>query len=273
VSEQSWEARVQAPVTTASLIADLSNLGVQPGMLLNVHCSMSRLGWVAGGVQSVNAALLKQLGATGTLMMPTHSSQLTDPSTWRAPPVPESWWDILRREMPAYDKARTPTRNMGLVAESFRTYPGVARSAHPQVSHAASGPLAERIVAEHPLDCFFGERSPIGKLYELDGYVLLLGVSHGNNTALHLAEHRADFPGKTRHDEGAPIIVGGKRRWQKFRPLKVSDDDFAEIGEAFGAAGGEILKSVGAAEARLMRARELVDFAVPWIESNRKSLP
>jgi aminoglycoside 3-N-acetyltransferase len=278
VSDKTWETRIladaspaQAPVTIASLLADLTDLGVRSGMLVNVHCAMSSLGWVAGGAQAVNAALLKQIGPTGTLAMPAHSSQLSEPATWVAPPVPESWWEILRQEMPAYDPARTPTRKMGAVAESFRTYPGVMRSSHPQVSHAAMGPLAEKIVAEHSLDCLFGDQSPIGKLYEFDGFVLLLGVNHGNNTALHLAEDRADFAGKTHHDEGAPMVIDGSRRWQTFRPLKVIDDDFAELGEAFAASGGEAQGCIGRAKARLMKVRELVDFAVPWIENNRKT--
>ena len=65
-----------------------------------------------------------------------------------------------------------------------------------QTSHAALGPLAAQIVAEHPLQSLFGEQTPIGKLYQLDGHVLLLGVDHGNNTVLHLAEERAQFSGK-----------------------------------------------------------------------------
>ena len=276
MSEETWEARIladaaQAPVTVASLVADLTDLGVRPGMLLNVHCSLSSLGWVAGGAQAVNAALLTRIGPTGTLAMPTHSSQFSEPATWVAPPVPESWWPVLRQQMPAYDPARTPTRKMGAVAESFRTYPGAMRSSHPQVSHSALGPLAEKIVADHPLDCLFGNQSPIGRLYELDGSVLLLGVNHGNNTTLHLAEDRADFAGKCRYDEGAPVVIDGSRRWQTFRPLKVDDHDFAELGEAYAAAGTETQGRIGSASARLMKVRELVEFAVPWLERNRQS--
>jgi aminoglycoside 3-N-acetyltransferase len=277
VSEQSSEFQVMqaaatapAPVTPDSLKADLETLGVVPGMLLNVHSALSRLGWVAGGAQSVVEALVAALGAEGTLMMPTHSAHLSDPANWRMPPAPESWWDIIRAEMPAYDPAKTPTRNMGAIVETFRRWPGVHRSSHPLTSHAALGPLAADIVADHALDDFFGERSPIGRLYALDGFVLLLGVDHGNNTVLHLAESRAVFPGKTRHDEGAPVLVDGERRWQAFRPWMTDDDDFAALGEAFAETGQEVRGRVGAAVARLMRARDVVDFAVPWLESHRR---
>lgn len=258
------------PVTPSSLARDLRQLGVRPGMLLNVHSALSRLGWVVGGSQAVIQALLDVLGSEGTLMMPTHSAQLSNPANWRRPPAPERWWETIRAEMPVYDPACTPTRLMGAIPENFRSWPGVLRSAHPLTSHAACGPLAAEIVAEHPLDCPFGDASPIGRLYALDGHVLLLGVGHGNNTVLHLAEDRARFPSKTRHTEGAPLVVDGARRWQVFQPIRVSDDDFPALGEAFAATGRERRGQVGAAAAILMRARDVVDFAVPWFEANRR---
>jgi len=113
----------------------------------------------------------------------------------------------------------------------------------------------------------------MGRLYAMDGYVLLLGVGHGNNTVLHLAEDRADFPGKTRHDEGAPVLIDGRRRWQAFRPLKVSDDDFEVLGTAFASTGEESYGRVGMAQAILMRARAVVDFAKPWFETHRRIRP
>jgi aminoglycoside 3-N-acetyltransferase len=257
-------------VTPASIARDLHDFGVRPGMLLNVHSAMSKLGFVVGSAQTAVDGLLQALGPEGTLMMPSHSAQLSDPANWRNPPAPEQWWDQIRSEMPAYHPAHTPTRSMGAIPELFRTYPGVLRSNHPQVSHAAFGPLAAEIVAEHPLECLFGDPSPIGKLYALDGWVLLLGVGHGNNTVLHLAEDRAEFASKTSHLEGAPITIDGVRRWQPFHPLAVSDDDFPAIGEAFAATGQERTGSVGGASARLMRARAVVDFATDWITANRK---
>lgn len=238
-------------------------------MLLNVHSAMSKLGWIVGGAQTVITGLLDAIGPAGTLLMPAHSAQLSEPSNWRMPPAPEDWWPTIRAEMPAFDPARTPTRNMGAIPEAFRSYPGVRRSSHPQTSHAACGPQAELIVSEHELDCLFGEQSPIGKLYALDGHVLLLGVDHGNNTALHLAEDRAVLPDKQRHDEGAPLMIDGKRHWRTFRPIKTSSDDFAELGEAFASTGLEVRGAVGATEARFMRVRDVVDFAQPWLEANR----
>jgi len=260
------------PATSRTLIRDLRSLGVADGMTLLVHTSMSALGWVAGGPQAVIAALLAAVGSGGTLVMPTHSTGLSEPSLWRNPPVPESWWPIIRDETPAFDAHLTPTRMMGVIAEGFRTYPGVRRSDHPQDSFAARGPNAALVVDDHSLDRGLGDRSPLARIYDLDGHILLLGVGHTNNTTLHLAEYRADYPGKEWVTQGAPMMVDGEQRWVTFEDLEGGSDDFEAIGEAFAAAGFERLGPVGSGEGRLMGVRDLVDFAADWMTTHRTDL-
>ncbi|MDA1074167.1 MAG: AAC(3) family N-acetyltransferase, partial [Proteobacteria bacterium] len=105
-----------APVTRSSLLADLRKLGSRQHMTgqdtLIVHTSLSKLGWIAGGAQAVVQTLLDFTGTDGTLVMPTHSAQLTDPANWVNPPVPAGWWPQIRDEMPAFDPDLTPTRSM-----------------------------------------------------------------------------------------------------------------------------------------------------------------
>jgi aminoglycoside 3-N-acetyltransferase len=258
-----------APVTRASLAAELAAGGVLPGATVLVHSSLRALGFVSGGAVAVVLALLDALGERGTLVMPAHSSGLSEPSRWRNPPVPESWWESIRATMPAFDPRVTPTRRMGAIAEAFRSFPGVLRSAHPSGSFAAAGPLASRIVDGHALDIAFGETSPLARLHETDAHVLLLGVGHDSNTSLHLAEVR--WGGLPAIEEGAPVAVGGVRVWKTFRELDYDAADFPTIGAEFAATGGVRGFRTGACTSLLMSQRALVDFAVGWMRANRSA--
>ena len=267
-----WQlvANTPYPATAESLGQDLANLGVTPGMALIAHASLSTLGWVAGGAVAVIYALEAALGATGTLVMPTHSGELSDPAQWVNPPVPEDWIETIKAHMPAYNPALTPTRGMGLIAETFRKQEGTLRSGHPQLSFAARGPQAATITSSHALDYALGETSPLARLYELAGWVLLLGVGHGNNTSLHLAEYRADFPGKKVVQNGAPVMVDNQRQWVTYKDINLNEEDFPEIGEAFTAQTGLVRQGkVGQAQAALMPQSALVDYAAEWMTTHR----
>lgn len=263
------EGSERGPVTQTMLVRDLRALGLEAGMTVLVHSSLSALGWVAGGPVAVVLALEEVLGPTGTLVMPSHSNAMSDPARWQNPPVPEWWWQIIYEETPAYDPDLTPTRKMGAIADCFRGQSGVRRSAHPSDSFAAWGHHASQIIEGHGLAFGLGERSPLARLYDLDGWVLLLGVGHGNNTSIHLAEYRANFPGKEIVRQGAPMKVNGVREWVWFQEVDLSDDDFPQLGEAFDALGHTRRGPVGHATALLMPQRPLVDFAVGWLEKNR----
>ncbi|BAN03078.1 aminoglycoside N(3)-acetyltransferase [Ilumatobacter coccineus] len=262
-------AATPRPVTASSLTHELRDLGVTHGDVVIVHSSLSALGWVAGGPQSAVEALLAAVGAAGTIVMPTQSGQLSDPANWSDPPVPADWLDDVRANLPAYDAHLTPTRAMGQVVDCFRQHPSTIRSPHPLVSFAANGPAAVDLVAEHPVSPAFGHTSPLARLYDADAQILLLGVGHGNNTSLHLAEHRADWVGKQHVEESAPMLIDGERQWVTWTDLEANEDDFDQIGEALATTDIERVGPVGTGVARLASQRAVVDFAATWMSANR----
>lgn len=269
MSEHTMVQETPEPRTLQSLANDLRQLGVQPGMTLMVHSSLSSLGWVCGGAVAVVQALMDVLTSEGTLVMPTQSGDLSDPAHWQRPPVPREWWPIIQETMPAYDPHLTPTRGMGAVVEVFRTHPGAQRSSHPNVSFAAWGKHAERIIAQHNLDYSLGEDSPLARMYELDGSILLLGVGYDSCTMLHLAEYRA--PGGSEIERAAPITENGQRVWKTYRDIDIDSDIFPELGADFERSEAPIIGQVGSATCRLLRLRPLVDFGVEWLTHRRQA--
>jgi len=263
MTEKDAVQNASLPRTRESLAADLRAVGVAAGMTVLVHSALSKLGWVSGGPVAVVQALLDVVTAEGTIVMPTFSADLSDPAHWQNPPVPQEWWPIIYETMPAFDPRVTPTRQIGKIADTFRTWPGVIRSYHPVDSFAAWGKYANVITANHSLDYGLGEGSPLARLYELDGWVLLLGVGHGNNTSFHLAEHRAALVPEI--SQGSPIFENGQRVWKSYRDIDVDDTPFPDIGTEFDQLGHTRTGNVGSAEARLFQQRPAVDFAQQWL--------
>ncbi|MNW26921.1 SPBc2 prophage-derived aminoglycoside N(3')-acetyltransferase-like protein YokD [compost metagenome] len=263
---------IEQPLTQTELVRSLRDMGIREGMTLLVHTSLRSFGrYIPGAASTVITALRLVLGPQGTLVMPTQSSDLTDPATWQDPPADPRWWDLIREEMPAYDPYLTVTNGMGRVAELFRLLPGVIRSMHPQLSFAAQGPLAEALLAEHSLDFALGEASPLARLYEADAYVLLLGCGHDSNTSFHLAEYRADFAGKEEQEILAPVLQQGTKQWVKRRDINITSDDFDRLGADFEREHPDDAQrmEIGKASCFLGRQRTLVDYAQGWLPVNR----
>jgi aminoglycoside 3-N-acetyltransferase len=159
---------------------------------------------------------------------------------------------------------------MGVIAENFRSWPGVLRSRHPLDSFCAWGSHTERLTADHELDDGLGEGSPLARLYDLGAHVLLLGVGFDNNTSFHLAEHRAPRI-RGRVTQRVPMLGPQGRQLVTIDEIDYSTDNFVEIGEALVAAGQVRLGHVGSAATRLFSQPACVDFACEWFRQAASS--
>lgn len=268
MSERDAVEAVEHPNTVDSLVSDLRDLGIERGETLLVHSSLRALGWVAGGAQAVVDALQQAVTPAGTLVVPTFTSQYSDPADWSNPPVPAEWVQRIPDAMPPFRPEVTPTRGVGVVPECFRTYPATVRSRHPEYSFGAWGADAGAIVADHSYDRGLGDDSPLAALEAREARVLLLGVGHEVNTSLHLAEHRAAVPSsKTSHR--APVLEDGERVCVEYSDIELRTDDFEAVGDAFERHHDVVTGQVGVAEATLLDQRPLVEFAASWFEANR----
>src|SRR5207302_10563756 len=107
-------------------------------------------------------------------------------------------------------------------------------------------------------------------VYDLDGWVLLLGVEHNRNTSLHIAEYRARIPHRTIH-LGSPIMVDGVRQWIAFDDIDWDDSDFIQLGADFARETSlQREGKIAQANALLIPQRPLIDYAVSWMERHRQ---
>lgn len=267
MSESKIISATSEPNTINTINQGLMKLGIDNGDILLVHSSLSSLGWVCGGAQTVIMALLNVVGRDGTLVMPAHSGDWGDPAEWQNPPVPKEWIKIIYDNMPAYEPQITPTRGMGRIAELFRIFPDTVRSNNPLLSFCASGRFAMHITENHPLTPQLGMDSPLGKIYNMKAKVLLLGVGYDSCTSFHLAETLIDkMPTKRM---GAAMLDNGKRCWKWFDDYEYNSDDFTLIGKEFEENHIVQKGKVGNADCRLFEMKAGVDFAKVWLMEHR----
>lgn len=247
----------------AWLTTGLRNLGLADGDVVLVHSSMKGLGHIDGGAEAVIDALLQAVGPDGTVLFPTLTGSMSD--------TPE--------HPPKIDLATTPCWT-GLIPETARQREDAVRSIHPTHSVVALGANSEVWTSGHehshsPCD----ESSPYFRLMEQGGKILLLGgVDHESNTALHCIEEIAGVPyhlqdevtnGTVRLPGGDVITVSNqlhlwRNRYSHLNLLR----EFNVVSEPLTAAGHQKTATIGKTVSTLVEARGMRDVLLPILAEN-----
>ena len=227
-------------VTEREIVEGLRALGFDGSRPVIVHASLRSFGWVEGGAATVCRALLS---ACGTVVAPAFTD---DVCRVPAPPgllrphnavlVADGWeqFDAALARAEPFTRSTPINRELGRIPETLRREFPHARSSHPSTSFIAAGPRAEQVVGAVRLDHPLG---PIEAVEQLDGDVLLLGVGHDKDTAIHLAEQRlgrSRFYRYAKWSEGVwmelPNIPGESDGFDAIEPLLVADTREGDIG-------------------------------------------
>lgn len=250
-------------VTADDVAAGLRSVGVSCGDLVMFHSSLSSMGHVCGGPNTVIEGFLQAVGPEGTVAAPT------------------LWWNGTQ-DLADWDCATSPSYP-GIITEVFRQRPDSLRSNNPTHSVSAIGPRAAELTADHGKwglrpcmygDTAFAEASPWERLYQWNAHYCFVGVDFTVNTMGHYcqcrliewalnqapADRRADLDaGISRWDDAreyyrqvgeglTPTVVF---RWPSF--------SFQAMGEHFAELGLVRFGKIGSATLRAIRSRDMVD--------------
>jgi aminoglycoside 3-N-acetyltransferase len=160
-----------------AMLSDLRTMGVREGDCLVVHSSFKSLGLRDASPSDVIRTLIEAVGTSGTLMMPTFTYCYA--GIWNVRP---------------YDPDTTPSRFMGILPETLRSYPGALRSASPTYSVAAFGAHAELLTKDKENAGGLGTSSSFEDAYRLGARILLIGVGNNRNSMIHYAEFASGLP-------------------------------------------------------------------------------
>ena len=237
-----------------------------------LHASVRAVGKVAGGPDQIHLALKQALTPAGTLMMYASCPEYFD-EVGRGHLTAEEEQELIEK-LPAFDPLTMRSqRDNGALVELLRTYPGSQVNRH-VARFVVWGKYADHLVSEQPWNYAFGLCSALDRFLKLDGRILLLGCDHDAVTFLHYAEHIAEFPNKRIARFQVPVQDGLGRVWKDMEEFDTSDQGahanwphrfFARLVDGYLTAAGNTGAMVGDARSYLIPARQLLDFALPWM--------
>ncbi len=258
--------RIDNALSKSDLISAFTEIGIERGMTIIVHVSMSKFGYIIGGARTFVDALIEAVGYNGTIVMPLQCGENSEPSYFVNPPMNFELYEKYRQNHPPFDPKLSETYHMSVVYDNLRRREKASVSYHPNCAFVAFGKYARLITADQPLDFGLGEGSPLAKLYDLKAYCLLAGVDFDNMTALHLSEYRSAVRPVILN--GAAISEDGQRVFKKYLDIELdSDDGFLAVGQILSNKGLVKETKINEAVLKLVRVDAAVDEGVEYFKN------
>lgn len=168
-----WRLRIgpffyKKKYSAEDVVCAMKKLGMKRGSVVFIQSGWAEFYNYMGTQEELIDEILKVIGPEGTLSM--------------------ACMPLLRKGR-IFNVKRSVTR-AGLLAEAFRTYPGVKRSIHERHSVCALGPQADYLLSEHHLgETAWDKKSPYYRLSKVDALVFGLGLGkHWVGTIIHCVE-------------------------------------------------------------------------------------
>lgn len=228
-------------VEAADIDGALAALGLNGTQHVIAHSSLRAFGHVEGGPQAVLDALSAR---SATLVAPAFSYYTLLSSATARPHA-------------SFHRDSRVSPDIGRIPQTLVESPAAQRSGHPALSFVATGERAAEVLGAQTLE---NPYAPIGRLYDLDGVALLVGVDHRSNTSVHYGEYLAGLPLLTRYVE-----IDGQVRPTAFPNCSA---DFERLAPHVAGRTAQ----AGKATIRAYRVRDLVDATRTLIERDHEAL-
>lgn len=201
-------------MTAQEILTQLQSFKASQGKAVMVHASLKAVGDVEGGGETLLSALIEFFTQKdGLLCIPTHT------------------WDGVVYDM---RKAESCTGALSKIAAG---HPMATRTTHPSHSVAVFG-RPERVSAfiegENGAITPASPEGCLGKLYDEDGYVLLIGVGHTKSTFLHCVEEMLGVPNRLTEETVAHTVIHPDGRREIKNIYCFDEENFCDASVFFG---------------------------------------
>jgi aminoglycoside N3'-acetyltransferase len=229
-------------ITREEIVKDLKQMGLKAGMAVEVHSSLSSMGYVQNGPATVIQALIDVVGKGGALIMSAYPVTLP---IW--PTEEEKAKGIICkvRFMDENDNSKT---GMGAISDAFRRWPGTCL-----------GKGMHRV-------CAWGKDARLHAqgydyLLSIDGWVLLIGVDIHSCSAMHIAETKVSLPQDIKDYFELPEDIRHQyppKKWH-IQYHDPPEDGWEKIQEEAVRRGLIVQAKIGQAKCFFFRAKPVVD--------------